>query len=84
MFTVAYLRERAIRFRDLARRAGNFEDAWYLLQLATDADRQAEAHDEQAAPGSAGGRPHSSPAGKCPAWLPRDHASVTLGLRNGP
>jgi hypothetical protein len=53
MLTVAYLRDRAIRFRDLARRAGNFEDARYLLELATDADRQAEAHDEQAAPSEA-------------------------------
>ena len=50
MFTAAYLRDRAIRFRDLARRAGNIEDARYLLKLATDADRQAEMHDEQAAP----------------------------------
>ena len=62
MFTVAYLRDRAIRFRDLPRRAGNFEDARYLLELATDADRQAEAHDEQAAPSEyldfRGGRPH--------------------------
>jgi hypothetical protein len=47
---VAYQRDRAIRFRDLARRAGNFEDARYLLELATDADRQAEVHDQQAAP----------------------------------
>ena len=54
MVTVAYLRDRAIRFRDLASRAGNFEDAQYLLELAADADRQAEAHDEQAAPSSAG------------------------------
>jgi hypothetical protein len=50
MFTVAYLRDRAIRFRNLASRAGNFEDARYLLELAADADRQAETHDPQAAP----------------------------------
>ena len=49
MLTVAYLRDRASRFRDLASRAGNFEDARYLLELAADADRQAEAHDQQAA-----------------------------------
>ena len=62
MLTVAYLRDRATRFRDLASRAGNFEDAQYLLELAADADRQAEAHDEQVAPSEdpefRGGRPH--------------------------
>jgi hypothetical protein len=50
MFTVAYLRDRAIRVRDLARRTGNFEDARYLRELTTDAYGQVEAHDEQAAP----------------------------------
>jgi hypothetical protein len=49
MVTAAYLRDRARRFRDLARRAGNIEDARYLLELATEADCQAEAHDQQAA-----------------------------------
>ena len=34
MLTVAYLRDRASRFRDLASRAGNFEDPRYLLELA--------------------------------------------------
>jgi hypothetical protein len=62
MSTVAYLRDRASRFRDLAKRASNLEDARYLLELAADADRQAEAHDEQAAPSEdrefRGGRPH--------------------------
>jgi len=61
MVTAVYLRDRAIRFRDLASRAGNFEDARYLLELAADADRQAEAHDQQAAPSEdpdfRGGRP---------------------------
>ena len=60
--TAAYLRDRAIRFRDLARRAGNIEDARYLLELATDAYRQAEAHDERASPSEdldfREGRPH--------------------------
>jgi hypothetical protein len=54
MFTVAYLRDRASRFRDLASRASNSEDARYLLELAADADHQAEAHDEQAAPSDPG------------------------------
>jgi len=62
MLTVAYLRDRASRFRDLASRAGNFEDPRYLLELAADADRQAEAHDQQAAQSEdldfRGGRPH--------------------------
>ena len=62
MLTVAYLRDRASRFRDLASRAGNVEDARYLLELSADADRQAEAHDQQSAPSedpdSRGGRPH--------------------------
>lgn len=62
MFTVVYLCDRAIRLRDLARRARNFEDARYLLELATDADRRAEAHGEQAAPSEdldfRGDRPH--------------------------
>ena len=47
MLTVAYLRDRASRFRDLASRAGNVEDARYLLELAADADRQAEAQAAQ-------------------------------------
>jgi hypothetical protein len=46
----------------LGHRADNFEDARYLLELAADADRQAEGHDEQAAPSEdrdfRGGRPH--------------------------
>ena len=55
MLTVAYLRDRAIRFRDLASRAGNFADARYLLELAADADRQAEAQTAQSEdPASAG------------------------------
>ena len=59
MVTVAYLRDRAIRFRDLASRAGNFEDAQYLLELAADADRQAEAQAAQSEdPDFRGGRPH--------------------------
>jgi hypothetical protein len=70
MFTVAYLRDRAIRFRDLAGRAGNFEDAQYLLELAADADRQAETHDQQAAqsedPNFPQGPISSSPAGLTP------------------
>ena len=36
--------------QELGSPAGNFEDARYLLELAADADRQAEAHDQQTAP----------------------------------
>jgi hypothetical protein len=43
MLDARYLRDRAIRFRDLAQRTHNPDDARYLLELATDADLQAEA-----------------------------------------
>ena len=50
MSSVHYLRARAIRFRGLAHRARNPDDARYLLELATYADLQAEAL--EAAPGA--------------------------------
>ena len=43
MSSVHYLRARATRFRGLAHRARNPDDARYLLELATYADLQAEA-----------------------------------------
>jgi hypothetical protein len=43
MSSAHYLRARAIRFRGLAHRAYNPDDARYLLELATYADLQAEA-----------------------------------------
>jgi hypothetical protein len=58
-----YLRDRAIRFRDLAQRTHNPDDARYLLELATDADLQAEAL--QAAPSAlSADTEHRSPRGR--------------------